>query len=147
MRVQMRPILSKPTPNLEQEARQAHSLMINPDDQAVHLSRGRTLFYTAWSGNGLERMEVVCPPKLTLRKRHFFVIEKYIEDARQDEKHVPDLLEATMRPTDPVKEELRSILFKMTPTRLKTTKIKVPTFWIPEIQSFPSGGQCQPARR
>ena len=42
----------------------------------------------------------------TLRKRYFFVIEKYIEDARQDEKHVPDLLESIMRPTDPVKEEL-----------------------------------------
>ena len=44
--------------------------------------------------------------KLYLRKRHFFVIEKYIEDARQKEKHVPDLLESIMRPTDPVKEEL-----------------------------------------
>ena len=43
--------------------------------------------------------------KLYLRKRHFFVMEKYIEDARQDEKHVPDLLEVIMRPTDPVKEE------------------------------------------
>ena len=61
-------------------------------------------FYTAGSGNGLEGMEVVCPPKLTLRKRHFFLIEKYIEDARQDEKHVPDVLEAIMSPTDPVKE-------------------------------------------
>ena len=44
--------------------------------------------------------------KLTLRKRYFFVIEKYVEDAKQDEKHVPDLLESIMRPTDPVKEEL-----------------------------------------
>ena len=43
-----------------------------------------------------------------------FVIEKYIEGARQDEKHVPDLLEAIMRPTDPVKEELRQKLFKTT---------------------------------
>ena len=33
-------------------------------------------------------------------------MEKYIEDARQEEKHVPDLLEAIMRPNDPVKEEL-----------------------------------------
>ena len=33
-------------------------------------------------------------------------MEKYIEDARQEEKDVPDLLEAIMRPTDPVKEEL-----------------------------------------
>ena len=40
-------------------------------------------------------------------------MEKYIEDARQEEKDVPDLLEAIMRPTDPVKEELRQNLFKM----------------------------------
>ena len=41
-------------------------------------------------------------------KKTFFVtcIEKYIEDAKQEEKHVPDLLEAIMRRTDPVKEEL-----------------------------------------
>ena len=34
----------------------------------------------------------------------FFVIEKYVEDVRQDVKHAPDLLEAIMRPTDPAKE-------------------------------------------
>ena len=33
-------------------------------------------------------------------------MEKYIEDARQDEKDVLDVLEAIMRPTDHVKEEL-----------------------------------------
>ena len=44
--------------------------------------------------------------KLTLSKRHVFVIEKDIEDVKQDEKDVPDLLESIMRPTDPVKEEL-----------------------------------------
>ena len=44
--------------------------------------------------------------KLYPRKIHFFVMEKYIEDAKQEEKDVPDLLEAIMRPTDPVKEEL-----------------------------------------
>ena len=32
--------------------------------------------------------------QLYLRKTHFFVMEKYIEDAKQDEKHVPDLLES-----------------------------------------------------
>ena len=51
--------------------------------------------------------------KLTLRKRHFFVIEKYVEDVKQEEKDVPDLLESIMRPTDPVKEELRKNLCKM----------------------------------
>ena len=66
--------------------------------------------------------------KLYLRKRHFFVIEKYIEDAKQDEKHVPDLLEAIMKPTDPVKEELRQKLFKITQVGSKIKKIRVCTF-------------------
>ena len=47
--------------------------------------------------------------KLTLRRRHFF---KYVEDVKKEEKHVPDLLESIMRPTDPVKEELRRIASK-----------------------------------
>merc|ERR1711965_739649 len=46
--------------------------------------------------------------KLTLSKTYFFVIEKYVEDVKQDEKHVPDLLESIMRPTCLVKEELRT---------------------------------------
>ena len=73
-------------------------------------------------------------------------MEKYIEDARQEEKDVPDLLEAIMRPTDPVKEELRQNLCKMIQFRPKTQKNKVSTVWIPEIQSFPAGGQCQASR-
>ena len=52
-------------------------------------------------------------------------MEKYNEDVRQDEKHVPDLLEAIMRPTDPVKEELRQISFKMSQFKSKITKIRV----------------------
>ena len=44
--------------------------------------------------------------KLYLRKRHFFDIENYVEDAKEDEKHVPDLLESMMRSTCLVKEEL-----------------------------------------
>ena len=75
------------------------------------------------------------------RERHVFLIEKYIEDARQDEKHVLDLLEPIMRPTDPVKEELRQKLFEITQFEREIKKIKVSTFWIPEIQSFPAGGQ------
>ena len=50
-------------------------------------------------------------------------MEKYIEDVRQDEKDVPDLLEAIMRPTDPVKEELRPNLFKLTQFRREISKI------------------------
>ena len=83
--------------------------------------------------------------KLYLRQMYFFVIEKYIEDVKQDEKHVQDLLEPIMRPTDPIKEELRPIWFKMTKIRLQIQKVKVSTFWIPEIQNFPAGGQCQPS--
>ena len=61
----------------------------------------------------------------TISKRHFFRIEKYIEDARQDEKHVPDLLEAIIQPPDPVKEELRPMLFKISKFRPEIAKIRV----------------------
>ena len=57
----------------------------------------------------------------------------YIEDAIQEEKDVPDLLEAIMRPTDPVKEELRQKTTKNNEFRSKITKIRVSTFWIMEI--------------
>ena len=55
-------------------------------------------------------------------------MEKCFEDARQDEKHVPELLESIMRPTDPVKEELRQKLFKITQFGSKIKKIRVCTF-------------------
>ena len=71
---------------------------------------------------------MLCPPKLTLRKRYFFLIQQCFEDARQDEKHVPDLLESIIRPTDPVKEELRQKLFKITQFGSKIKKIRVCTF-------------------
>ena len=64
------------------------------------------------------------------KKRHFFVTGKSVEDVTQEEKDVPDLLESIMRPTDPVKEELRRILFKMGQFRIKITKIRVCTFWM-----------------
>ena len=83
--------------------------------------------------------------RLTLSKRHVFVIEKYVEDVKQDEKHVPDLLESIIQPPGPVKEELRPILFKMDQFGSKISKIKVSTFWIPEIRSFRAAGQCQPS--
>ena len=66
--------------------------------------------------------------KLALRKRHVFVIEKYVEDARQEEKDVPDLLESIMRPTDPVKEELRPSSCKMIQFRSEIIEIRVCTF-------------------
>ena len=78
----------------------------------------------------MEEVDTVCPGKLTPRKRHFFLIEKYIEDAKQNEKHVPDLLESIMRPTDPVKDELRQKLFKITQFESKITKMRVCTFQV-----------------
>ena len=63
--------------------------------------------------------------KLYLRKNTYFCYRKYVEDVKQDEKHVPDLLESIMRPTCLVKEELRPNLFKMTQFRLEITKIRV----------------------
>ena len=93
-------------------------------------------------------MEPVCThaeKQKTISKRHFFLMEKRFEDARQDEKHVPDLLEAIIQPEDPVKEELQRKLFKITQFGSKIMKMRVSKFWIPEIQSFPAGGQCQPS--
>ena len=46
--------------------------------------------------------------KLIIRTMHVFVIEKYVEDVKQEEKDVPDLLESIMRSTSLVKEELRT---------------------------------------
>ena len=68
-------------------------------------------------------------------------MEKYIESARQNEKHVPDLLEAIIQPPGPVKDELRQKLFKITQMSSKIEKMRVSKFWIPEIQNFPAGGQ------
>ena len=68
----------------------------------------------------------------TILKRHFFLIEKCFEDARQDEKHMPDLLESIIQPPGLVKAELWPILFKIsqfvykiTEIKFKITKIKV----------------------
>ena len=71
--------------------------------------------------------------KLYLRKIYFFVIEKYIEDAKQGQKVAPDLVESIMKGSGLVKEELRRISCKMIQFRTKITKIRVSTFWIPEI--------------
>ena len=56
---------------------------------------------------------------MTLRKRHFFVIEKYVEDVKQGQKDVLDLVESIMEPTDPVKEELRRKTMKMSQFRAR----------------------------
>ena len=85
-------------------------------------------FYTTGSRNVLERVVGVGPGPKILRKRPVFLIEKYIEDARQDANHVLDLLESIIRPTDPVKAESRQKLFKMTQFGSKITKIRVCMF-------------------
>ena len=60
-------------------------------------------------------------------------MEKYVEDVKQDETQIPDLLEATMRPTCLVKEALRRISSKMIQISSKIQEFKVSIFWIPEI--------------
>ena len=61
-------------------------------------------------------------------KKTFFLMEKCFEDVRQDEKHVPNLLESIIQPTDPVKDELRQKLFKTNQFGSKIKKIRVCTF-------------------
>ena len=68
-----------------------------------------------------------------LRKRHIFVMEKYIEDLKQEEKDVPDLVESIMKGSGLVKEELQLVLFKMAQVGSKIKKIKASIFWIPGI--------------
>ena len=46
-------------------------------------------------------------------------MEKYIEDVKQDEKSGPDLAESIMRPTDPVKEELRRKTMNMITRKIR----------------------------
>ena len=61
-------------------------------------------------------MEAVCrlmKKQKTISKGCLFLMEKCFEDVRQDEKHVPDLLESIIQPPDLVKEELRPNLFKI----------------------------------
>ena len=58
-----------------------------------------------------------------MKKNTHFVIEKYVEDVKQDEKHVLDLLESMMRPPSLVKDELRPILFKMIQIKSKIKKM------------------------
>ena len=102
--------------------------LVNPHQRCGYsdspFARKDTFLYCRvqkWVGGAANRVT----NKLYPRKRHFFVIEKYIEDARQEEKDVPDLLEAIMRPTCLVKEELRQNLMKMSQFRPEITKIRV----------------------
>ena len=81
--------------------------------------------------------------KLYPRQNNFFVMEKYIEDARQEEKDVQDLLEAIMRPTCLVEEELRQILFKMSQFRHEFRKPQTSRF-DPRVKSPKMGVPMDP---
>ena len=142
-------IRSPSVPRCRRHSSIALPLMIKDAGIAIRHSRGCIIsilqgLEMGW--RGWSRCVPHTKNKFTLLKRHVFVIEKYIEDVRQDEKHVPDLLEAIMRPTCLVKEELWRNSCKMSQFRPEILKIKVSTFWIPEIRCFPAGGQCQPSR-
>ena len=52
-------------------------------------------------------------------------MEKYIEDVRQDEKHMPDLLQAIIQHPGLVEEELRPDLFRIDQFRPEITKKRV----------------------
>ena len=93
-------------------------------------------------------METVCrhtKNQKTLSKRHVFLIEKCFEDVRQDEKHVPDLLESIIQPPGLAKEESRQKLSQIDQFESRIKNMRVSKFWIAEIQNFPAGGQCQPS--
>ena len=66
---------------------------------------------------------------MSLGKTYFFVIEKYVEDVKQDQKTVADLLESIMRRLRLVKDELRRISSKC--VNLGQTQFMLPTFWMP----------------
>ena len=87
--------------------------------------------------------------KLTLRKRHFFVIEKYVEDVTQEEKDVPDRLESIMRSTCLVKEELRTNSCKSNglQTRLNNKKKKKNLLRRPRPWPGPGPGAQAPAKK
>ena len=72
----------------------------------------------------------------------FLYIEKYNEDVRQDEKHVPDLLESIMRPKLFVKDELRPNSFKIDQCRAEVRKIQV---WSKSLK-FQNGPVDHPSR-
>ena len=125
-------------------------------------------FYTAGPRKGLEAADTgarthkkeVVP---TSRNKYTFLLQKkYIEDVEQEKKDVPDLLGSIMRPTDPVKEELRRILMKISQFRSKFQEYKVCSFQMSAkildfrqrlpagakqllfSQFFPTSGKCKP---
>ena len=66
--------------------------------------------------------------KLSPGKKYFFCIEKYVEDVKQKQKDVPDLVESIIRPTRLAKEELRRILMKTMQFRHKILEHRLCNF-------------------
>ena len=73
-----------------------------------------------------------------MKKNTFFLLlEKKHEDAKQDEKHVPDLLESIMKAPGLVKEELRRILLKIDQIKSKIQKAWSQLFGFRKSEVFP----------
>ena len=66
-----------------------------------------------WVGKGGHRACTQTKSKLFLRKKTLCSYGKYVRDIKQRQKHVLDLVQSMMKPTDPAKEELPSILMIM----------------------------------
>ena len=85
-------------------------------------SQERILFYTAGSRNGVEGVAVVG----THTQKE---VDPKIRDVKQGQKITRDLLESIMKPTDPVKEELRRSSSKLNQFRHQIKEFRVSTFW------------------
>ena len=83
------------------------------------------------AGGGGQQGYTLTKRKLSLRKRYFFVIDKYVEIVKQEEEDVPDLVEWIIRPTRLAKEELGRILMKLSQFRSNIQDIRVCTFHMP----------------
>ena len=75
-------------------------------------------------------------------------MEKYVEDAKQEEKDVPDLVEAIVRPTCLVEEELRTNPCKSNGLRTRLKKTHFPSFFAgpglgPGPAPGPGPGPCE----
>ena len=71
------------------------------------------------------------------KKKIHFVVEKCVEDVKQDEKHVLDLLKSIMRPTCLVKAELRPNLFQngQFGSKMKISRFQLFGFFMPEANA------------
>ena len=121
--------------------RQHERTLINPHQRCGYRDSpfARIYFFLycrVW--NELEDVVALCDTELILK--HCFVIETYVEDVKQDEKHVPDLLESIMRPTCLVKEELRTNSCKSNGLQTRLKKTHFPSFF---AGPGPGPGPCE----